>query len=110
MAKRPDLQGSLVQYVQEMLCGSTSDESSSDRNTSNEPADDNQRWKLIITETMEDVLNCSQSQSLSQVSLYIVKLAMVLDGCYILQIIQSFWLMSVYSASLITTELVSSLG
>ena len=81
VATRTDLQGSLVQHVQEMLTGSTGDKSTSDRPTSNESADDNLRWKLIITETMEDVLSGAQGQSLSQVS---VKVAMVLECCYIL--------------------------
>lgn len=81
VAKRTDLQGSLVQHVQEMLTGSTGDKSTSDRPTSNESADDNLRWKLIITEMMEDVLSGAQGQSLSQVS---VKVAMVLECCYIL--------------------------
>lgn len=62
VAKRTDLQGSLVQHVQEMLTGSTGDKSTSDRPTSNESADDNLRWKLIITETMEDVLSGAQGQ------------------------------------------------
>ena len=57
-----------MQFVQDMLCGSTGDGSTGDGSTGDDSSGDDVRLKTVVTETIEDVLISAENKSLAQVS------------------------------------------